>query len=360
MTEKTPTRALFDIAGNTIAPGTRKVIDLPLSMMSDHTPATLSVQVIHGRRPGPTIFISAAVHGDEVLGVEIVRRLIRAPALRRLAGTVLLVPIVNTFGFIAQSRYLPDRRDLNRSFPGSPTGSLAARLAHLFINEVVARSDFGIDLHTAAINRVNLPQIRVDMSDKKALKLAESFKPPVIVNSSLREGSLRHAAGELGVPVMVFEGGEGLRFDETAIRVGLKGVLNVLRSLDMIGRHPAIPGNVEAGTKRSVGSTPVATKSAWIRATEGGIARIHCKVGQFVKAGTLLGVVSDPFGVRDTEMTATRDGLIIGRSNLPVVNQGDALIHIAELSKAASKGAGLKAIEEGFEGDPLFDEDEIL
>ncbi|CDO61233.1 FIG003737: Predicted deacylase [Candidatus Phaeomarinobacter ectocarpi] len=353
--KKKTSRAPLVIAGTTIKAGTREVVDLPLSMMSDHTPATLSIQAIHGKQDGPTVFVSAAIHGDEILGVEIVRRLIRAPALRRISGTVLLVPIVNMFGFISHSRYLPDRRDLNRSFPGSPTGSLAARLAHLFMEEVVERSEYGIDLHTAAINRVNLPQIRIDMRDKRAHKLADAFSPPVIVDSALREGSLRHAAGDKGVPVMVFEAGEGLRFDETAIRVGVKGVLNVLRHLGMTGRHHSVPP-----LEKPLPPSSIATKSAWIRATEGGIARIHCKVGQFVKSGSLIGVISDPFGIRDTEMFAQRDGLVIGRSNLPIVNQGDALVHIAAIPKAAAEGADLDTIEEAFDGDPLFDEDEIL
>ncbi len=357
MPDTAPRRAPLMLGEAAIMPGKRQVVDLPLSMMSDHTPATLSVQAIHGRQDGPTVFVSAAVHGDEILGVEIVRRLIRTPALRRISGTLLLIPIVNTFGFIGQSRYLPDRRDLNRSFPGNEHGSLAGRLAHLFLNEVVARCDYGIDLHTAAVNRTNLPQIRVDTSDKEALKLAHAFAPPVIVNSALRDGSLRHEAREKGVPVMVFEAGEGLRFDETAIRVGVKGVLNVLRHLGMIGKaHTAQAKHKNKPTK----PTPVAMKSSWVRAVEGGIVRTHCKVGQFVKEGAVLGVISDPFGERDADVIAPRTGLIIGRSNLPVVNQGDALIHIADLSKAASAGAELGAIEEGFQGDPLFDEDEIL
>lgn len=355
MPDSSPKRSPIDIGGVSIRPGSREIVDIPLSMMSDHTPATLSVQAIHGRKPGPTVFVSAAIHGDEILGVEIVRRLIRTPALRRIAGTLLLVPIVNTFGFINQSRYLPDRRDLNRSFPGSPSGSLASRLANVFMEEVVAHSDYGIDLHTAAVNRVNLPQIRIDTTDKAAQKLADAFAPPVVVNSALRDGSLRHAAREQGVPVMVFEAGEGLRFDETAIRVGVKGVLNVLRFLGMTGKTPT--GLMD---KTGRPSAPLATKSAWVRATEGGIARIHCKVGQFVKRDDLLGVVSDPFGERDTELFALRDGLIIGRSNLPVVNQGDALIHIADIPKADAAHADLDVIEEAFDGDPLFDEDEIL
>jgi len=355
VTRKQPARPPLDISGKLIAPGTRQVVDLPLSMMSDHTPASLSLQVIHGRREGPTVFVSAAIHGDEIIGVEIVRRLIRAPALRRMAGTLLLIPIVNTFGFINHSRYLPDRRDLNRSFPGSAGGSLAARLAHLFTNEVLARSDVGIDLHSAAVNRINLPQIRVDTSNKRALALGRAFAPPVIVNSNLRDGSLREAASERNIPVMVFEAGEGLRFDETAIRIGVKGVLNVLRELGMITARKS-----SAAAHKPAPQAAVATRTFWVRAAEGGVVRTHCTIGQFVKKGALLGVVSDPFGERDTDILSPHTGLIIGRSNLPIVNEGDALVHIASVPRAAAARADLDTLEESFEGDPLFDEDEIL
>jgi len=344
-------RKPFELAGVTIPPGQRRTVDIPLSMMSDHTPATLSVQVIHGRRDGPTIFVSAAVHGDEIVGVEIVRRLARTTVLRRVAGTILLIPIVNTFGFIGHSRYLPDRRDLNRSFPGSAKGSLAARLAHLFMSEVVSRCDYGIDLHTAAVHRTNLPQLRIDLSDNKARELAEAFAPPVTLDAAFREGSLRHAARGRGVPVMVFEAGEALRLDEAAVRVGVKGVLGVARHLKMIRKGAIRP---------SVTNSPVAKKSAWLRAAEGGLLRTKGKIGDFVRKGEILGIISDPFGERETELRAATDGLIIGRANLPVVNQGDALFHIAALSKADASDATLEAIGEEFVGDPLFDDDEII
>ena len=344
-------RKPFELAGVTILPGQRQIVDIPLSMMSDHTPATLSVQVIHGRREGPAIFVSAAVHGDEIIGVEIVRRLARTTALRRIAGTILLIPIVNTFGFIGHSRYLPDRRDLNRCFPGSTKGSLAARLAHLFMSEVVHRCDYGIDLHTAAVHRVNLPQLRIDLSDRKASELAEAFGPPVVLDAAFREGSLRHAAREQGVPVMVFEAGEALRLDESAIRVGVKGVLRVARHLDMIRKGTVHVDDV---------NPPVAKKSTWLRAAEGGLLRTKCKIGEFVRKGAILGLISDPFGERETEVRAMVAGLIIVRANMPVVNQGDALFHIAALSQADASDATLQAIEENFESDPLFDDDEIV
>ena len=162
-------RPSFRIGAEAVAPGARAVVDLPIAMLSNHTPVVLSVMVAHGARPGPTLFVSAALHGDEVLGVETIRRLVRLDVLDDLAGTLLAVPVVNAFGFLSLSRYLPDRRDLNRSFPGRPDGSLAARLAHLFMSEVVARSDFGLDLHTGAVHRTNLPQLRVAETSAEVL-----------------------------------------------------------------------------------------------------------------------------------------------------------------------------------------------
>ncbi len=346
-------REPFELAGKTIPAGQRRIVDIPLSMMSDHTPATLSVQVIHGKRDGPTIFVSAAIHGDEVLGVEIIRRLGRLAALRRISGTLLLVPIVNSFGFIGHSRYLPDRRDLNRSFPGNVNGSLASRLAHLFLTHVVQRCDCGIDLHTAAIQRNNLPQARVDLKDKEARKLAEAFEPPVILNASLREGSLRAAASQLGIPVVVFEAGEALRFNEFAVRVGVTGVLKVLRHMNMVAKSTVKSGN------KKIRKTPVATKSVWLRATDGGLLRTRHDIGDYVREGDILGLISDPFGDRETEVLATKDGLIICAATIPLVNQGDALFHIAFLSEAAASDASIEAIEGEIESNPIFEYDDL-
>lgn len=344
-------RAPFKLAGEIVPPGQRRIIDIPLSMMSDHTPATLSVQVLHGVREGPTLFVSAAIHGDEIIGVEVVRRLAQAAALKRIAGTILLIPIVNAFGFIGQSRYLPDRRDLNRSFPGSESGSLASQLAYRFLNDIVARCDYGIDLHSAAIHRVNFPQIRINPQDKMALELAQAFSPPVILHSSLREGSLRKAAWELDVPVLVYEAGEALRFDEYAIRVGLKGVLKAMKHLRMISTRGAEARFVE---------TPVVTKSIWVRAPAGGILRTLRTVGDSVAEGELIGLLSDPFGEMEMAVVATAPGIIVGRTNLPVINQGDALFHIAILPRNVKAGDVMDAIEQDIAGDPLTDEDQII
>jgi predicted deacylase len=187
-------RKPFEIGPASVSPGTRARVDIPVSTLSNHTPVHLSVEVVHGTRPGPVLFVSAAIHGDEVIGVEIVRRLLRSGALKSMAGTLLAVPIVNTFGFLNHSRYLPDRRDLNRVFPGLSTGSMASQLAHIFMQEIVMRSDVGVDLHSAAINRTNLPQIRLTPGNARLEELGLAFGAPVMMESKLREGSLRMAA----------------------------------------------------------------------------------------------------------------------------------------------------------------------
>ena len=259
-----PTRAAYEFAGTTIDPGTRKTIELPISVMSDHTPVTMSVHIIHGKQDGPTMFVSAGVHGDEVIGVEIVRRLLRASNLKSLRGTLIVIPIVNAFGFLNHSRYLPDRRDLNRSFPGSMQGSLASRLAYMFLNEIVLRCDLGIDLHSAAIHRTNLPQVRISPDNARTAELAEVFGAPVILQSPLREGSLRGASKDMGKDVLLYEAGEGLRFDEMSVRAGVAGILRVMRHIDMV---PA------KGIAKPKSASHYCGSSKWLRAPAGGLLR---------------------------------------------------------------------------------------
>jgi hypothetical protein len=261
-----------------------------------------------------------------------------------------MVPIVNGFGFIGHSRYLPDRRDLNRSFPGSARGSLAAQLAHVFFTEVVARSQFGVDLHSAAIHRTNLPQIRADTHHEGAYRLARAFGAPIIVHSGLREGSLREAAQRRGVPVIVYEAGEGLRVDELSVSVGMRGILRVLAELDMIrrSRTPALREPV------------LSTASRWVRAEESGLFRPYRATGDQVKTGEVIGVIGDPFGERETPIKANCAGIIIGRANIPAINQGDALFHIAKVDNASLIGAHLETLERSLGAEPVLDEDEIL
>lgn len=344
-------RAPFEFAGQSIAAGTRETVHLPVSVLSDHTPVMLSVRVVHGRRPGPTMFVSAAIHGDEIIGVEIVRRLLRASHLDQLRGTLLAIPIVNTFGFMGRSRYLPDRRDLNRTFPGSQQGSLAGRLAHLFMEEVVKRSSIGIDLHSAAIHRANLPQIRISPSKPETLSLARDFGAPLILTTRLRDGSLRQAAQNCGVDILLYEAGEGLRFDEFSVRVGVTGILRVMRRLEMISSRAA-----------SAPKTPSihSRKSVWQRAPKGGLLRAYKSIGDQVEAGDVLGVISYPFGETDTEIRAEQPGLLIGRSNLPVLNEGDAIFHIAEIAHQTNVEETIEELSAQLSDDILYDEDEIV
>jgi len=341
----------YILHGVAVQPGERRTVDVPVSVLSNHTQMNMSVHVVHGKRPGPVLFISAAVHGDEIIGVEIVRRLLTAPAVRRMKGTLLCVPIVNAFGFINHSRYLPDRRDLNRSFPGSAKGSLAGQLAHLFMKEVVKNADVGIDLHSAAQHRINLPQIRVSGEGNRTIELAQAFGAPVVLESAYREGSLRMAAHDINVDVLVYEAGEALRFDEFAVRVGVKGILRVMKALGMIG-----PKSVSDTKTRP----HFANSSHWMRAPHGGMLRAYRTIGDSVQVGDVIGVVSDPVGESEHELIASSAGVIIGRTNLPVINQGDALFHIAHVRREGAVERYVNQAEKEFDVDPLFDEDEIL
>ena len=341
----------FEVAGQVIQPGERKLVEVPISQLSNGLAMTLPVMVIHGRKPGPVLVVSAAVHGDEIIGVEVIRRLAQRPALKALCGTLLLVPVVNGYGFLNQSRYLPDRRDLNRCFPGSVSGSLAARLADTFIKNVVARADYGIDLHSAASHRSNLPQIRVAPNVPELMELGEIFGAPAILYSSLREGSLRQSAMDLGVPVLLFEGGEGLRFDEKVVRAGLAGTLRVMRHVGMLA--PAKANNVQAPSF-------VSQKSSWLRAPEGGLLRMIKDLGDFVHAGERIGMVSDLLGDNEFDVVSRYDGLIVGRATMPVVNEGDAIAHIALGQISEPVSSDMDAISEHLDVAKMFYEDEII
>jgi len=343
-------RIPFEIGGHSIAGGTRRTVDLPVSTLSDHTPINLRIHVIHGKRPGPTVFVSAAVHGDEVMGVEIVRRLLQSDLLDKLRGTLMVVPIVNAFGFHNRSRYLPDRRDLNRSFPGSSEGSLASRLAGIFLGTVVKRCDLGIDLHSAAIHRTNLPQVRVSPGNAHTMELAKVFGAPVILTSSLRDGSLRAEAKAAGIDVLLFEAGEGLRFDEMAARAGVAGILRVLRHMDML---PA------KGIAKATVTPLLCRSSKWVRAPAGGLLRTYRGDGDVVVEGDILASVSDPFGERAFDLVAPSDGIIIGRAVMPVVNEGDAVFHLADV-RHDDPAQAVEDLATQLENSPLFDEDEII
>jgi len=312
------------IGGTTVLPGKRARIDIPIGRRATGADVMLPVEVVNGRRPGPRLFVCAAVHGDEINGIEIIRRVLRRKLVSRLRGTLIAVPVVNLFGFVGLSRYLPDRRDLNRSFPGSATGSLAARIAHIFLREIVGNATHGIDLHTGAVHRSNLPQIRACLDHAETERLARAFGVPVVLNANLRDGSLRQAVYEKEVPMLLFEGGEALRFDESVIRAGTNGVLSVMRALEMLPTRSAAAQSREPFIARS---------SHWVRAPQSGILRARAALGVAVKQGDRLAFIADPLGSDENPVVAPHAGVVIGRSELPIVNEGDAIFHVATFKR---------------------------
>lgn len=318
-------RAPFQIAGVEIPAGTRQTVEIPVAKLYTHTPLHIPVEVIHGRRSGPVMLVCAAIHGDEINGVEIIRRVLRYGAMRHLRGTLIAVPIVNVFGFIQCSRYLPDRRDLNRCFPGSESGTLGGRIAYLFRTQIMENVTHIVDLHTGAIHRFNLPQIRAELKNEETIRIAEAFGAPVILNASLREGTLRAYADSLDIPVITFEGGEALRFDEVVISSGVRGVIRVLRSLEML---PQKASRIKVRNR-----SEIAANSVWVRADIDGIMRPLVQLGQRVRKGQKLALISDPFGETETALTASVSGIVIGMNNLPLVNEGEAMYHLARFDE---------------------------
>jgi predicted deacylase len=279
---------------------------------------SLPFEVIHGSRPGPAVWLSGAIHGDELDGVEIIRGVTANLSPKRLRGSVFAVPIVNVFGFIHASRYLPDRRDLNRAFPGAEDGSMASRLAWLFTTEIVDRCAWGFDYHCGSGDRENLPQIRCDLGDPETLEVAEAFAAPLMIDNRGPEGSLRRVAIERGSRVLVYEGGEAGRFTRGSIQAGIDGTLRALAALGMIDTAPQA-----AAPSVRIASTH------WVRASRSGIVRLDAELGEEVKKGARIGEITEILGGVRKRIRASNSGIVIGRRVNPVVYQGEALVHIA-------------------------------
>ena len=313
------------VGGHEVRPGTADHFELPIGRLVTGTDMALPVRVVHGAEPGPTAWLNAAIHGDEVGGVEVITRVLAGLDPATVRGTLLAVPVVNVWGFVGGDRFLPDRRDLNRSFPGSPTGSLAAQIAHLFMTEVVDRCSVGIDLHTASDNRANLPQVRADLDDPETRRLAEAFGAPVMVHARNRAGTLRQAAGRRGATVLLYEGGEALRFDAAAISAGVDGVCRVLAAIGMVD-GPTAPGqpSVESRT------------TGWVRAGRSGILHLAVDLGDRLERRQVLGTIDDAFGNAVAAVRANRAGTVVGITRSPLVNRGDAVAHLAETDDSAA------------------------
>lgn len=316
----------FSIAGTTIEPGTRSELELRPAQLPSGGWMAMPLVVLHGVEDGPTTWLTGAIHGDEVVGVEIIRRVLNRTDATQLAGTVLACPVVNVPGFANSDRYFPDRRDLNRSFPGSDRGSLASRFARVLMNEVIARGDFGIDFHSGSDHRTNHPQVRADLSDPATRELAEAFGAPLAIHSRVRDGSLREAAVSSGVTTLLYEGGGAWRFDPTAVAVGTAGALRVLELIGQVSLADVFPS--PDSPQPATSETTFIRRSHWVRSPRSGIARVVVGLGEHVSPRQTVAIVTDAYGSSERTIRARSASVVIGLNERPVVHQGDALVHL--------------------------------
>lgn len=305
------------IAGATVAAGESAEIHLNIARLPSRTPIDIPIFVNRSESEGPTVLLMAGLHGDEINGIEIIRRLLHQELHHPLKGTIICVPIINIYGFINFSREVPDGKDVNRSFPGTKKGSLASRVAYHLMTEIIPVIDYGLDFHTGGASRSNFPQIRCVMDDEINRSLAEGFNAPFTIDAPLIPKSLRHAAEARNKKILVYEGGESRRFDEYAIAEGIAGTHKLLHHLEMAERGPRI-------NKRNV----VIARKKWIRAKSSGLFHPSVQCGDQVHKKQDLGYITDPYGDFKERLKAPVDGFAIGINHNPVVNQGDALIHL--------------------------------
>ncbi len=309
-----------------IPPGADKAIHLAVSESYSGMTIRIPVFIRRGLEDGPALFVTAALHGDELNGTGTIRELIRREEMRPQAGTLVLVPVVNILGFDRHSRYLPDRRDLNRCFPGSKNGSLAARLARTIFQQIVNRCDFGIDLHTAAVRRTNYPNIRADIREERVSALAQAFGPEVILNTPGPEGSFRREACAAGCPTIVLEAGEVWKVEPAVVDCALRGVRNVMVHLKMLDGEPQVPS-----------FQAVVTKTKWMRADKGGFLQFHVCPGDVVRQGTPLATHTSLIGEERTPICAPFNALVLGMTTLPATSPGEPVCHLGRLDQGVEE-----------------------
>lgn len=307
----------MEISGTKIPAGEETVINVNIARLPSYTDIDLNITVGRSLKEGPTLLLSAGLHGDEINGTEIVRRIIEKDYHRPKIGTIVCIPIINMFGFINFSRYVPDGKDVNRSFPGNKNGSLAARVAYYLTKNIIPVVDIGLDFHTGGADRTNYPQIRATLKDKRNEELAQVFQPPFILNSPFRPKSFRQTAAKKGKHILVYEGGESARFDEQAIQEGVNGALRIMKYLGMRDDAPA----------PKVASR-IINNSSWVRAKKSGVFLCEVKAGEMVKKNQSLGFIAEPYGATKQRIKAPASGYVIGLNNNPIVHQGDAIMHI--------------------------------
>ncbi len=319
-------RTIGEWAGVTIAPGESRDLKLKISESFSGMTIKIPLHVRRGLDGGPVVFVTAALHGDEINGTGAVRALVQDASFQLKNGSVILVPVLNLPGFDRHSRYLPDRRDLNRCFPGSSSGSLASRLARSIFDEIVGRSDFGIDLHTAAVRRTNVPTVRADMSRPEVRRIAEAFGCELILNGKGPKKGLRPEACAAGCPTVVLEGGEVWKVEPTIVECAVQGIKNVLIELGMI-----------EGTQVKPKHQITVKKTKWVRAERGGFLQFHVAPGELVQKGQPLASNTSLLGRGQNILTSPFDGVVLGMTTLPAVSPGEPVCHIGKLMKRTKR-----------------------
>ena len=311
----------IELLGETILPGESKTIDVEIAKLHTMTKLKIPVIIERSKIDGPTVLFSACLHGDEINGTEIVRQIIRKKINKPKRGTIICIPIINIFGFINQTREFPDKRDLNRVFPGSKNGSLASRFAHFLVTEIIPKVDYAIDFHAGGASRFNAPQIRIVPNNPELKKLAAIFNAPFTLYSKNIQGSFRNACTKIGVKMLLFEGGKSLDLNEMVTQEGIEGAMRFLKHLDMLNpKREIIPLDKE---------TIFIEKSNWVRANFSGMFHGLVTIGSFVKKGDVLAMISDPYGKVEHKVKAPNEGFIINVNDAAIVYQGDAVFHIS-------------------------------
>lgn len=319
-------RKSFRIAGQRIRLGESKTLSLKFSESYLGSEVSVPIHVLRAKKRGPAVLLTGAVHGDELNGMGIIRDILYDKPPKLVNGTLVCIPVVNVYGLEHHTRYLPDRRDLNRSFPGSPTGSLSSRLANLIFNQVVKSCNYVIDFHSAAIRRTNYPNLRADLSRPEVRPFARAFGCELIINQKGPVGSLRRAASSAGIPCINLEAGEVWKIERGVVEVGVRGVLNVLKHLEMV-RGKIVQPRYQTRIR----------KSLWVRAERGGTLSFSANPGDIVERGQVLAANYNIFGDERRQILAPCDGIVIGMSTMPVVKPGDPVYHLAILSRATVK-----------------------
>ncbi|WP_248906471.1 succinylglutamate desuccinylase/aspartoacylase family protein [Flavobacterium sp. K5-23] len=316
-----PEQKIITILGETILPGESKTINMEIAKLHTMTPLKIPIIVERSKLDGPTVLLSAGLHGDEINGVEIVRQLITQKINKPKTGTIICIPVINVFGFINQKREFPDGRDLNRIFPGNKSGSLASRFAYHLLNEVLPHVDYAIDFHAGGASRFNVSQVRIAPNNSELKSLADVFHAPFALYSKNIAGSYRNACEKIGVKMLLFEGGKSIDLNEEVTRQGVEGSKRVLSHLGMLSdlQKIIIPDD----------ETIYIKKSSWIRAKYSGMFHSITKVGSYIEKGQLLATISDPYGKIEHKVKSPNSGYIINVNEAPIVYQGDAIYHIS-------------------------------